>query len=266
MPRRLLPCLLLACLSILRAQAPVDVLVQGAMDSELQPLLAALEDKRLLHHHAWTFWTGRIGAQRVAISRTEVGPVNAAISTTLGIQLFQPKVIISQGTAGGTHPGVALHDILIGERTTDFGAIRTLHADAGQGTQPARWTPMTQPLRLDPHVTPQRIPSFAGDPALIASFLALKNPRGRVRKANIGSAHQFNKELDRLAWNRQTFGIDSEDMESAFSAAAAHAFGVPFVAIRIISNNEHTHPQFEEVAGQYCAEFVLAWLVSRARQ
>jgi hypothetical protein len=32
--------------------------------------------------------------------------------------------------------------------------------------------------------------------------------------------------------------------------------GVPFLAIRIISDSEYTHPQYEEIAGQYCAEFV----------
>src|SRR5262249_49044408 len=79
----------------------VDIAVQGALDSELQPLLAALEGKEQIQIAAWTFWRGRIGAKRVVVSRTEVGPINAAAATTLAIVNFKPKLIINQGTAGG---------------------------------------------------------------------------------------------------------------------------------------------------------------------
>jgi nucleoside phosphorylase len=46
-------------------------------------------------------------------------------------------------------------------------------------------------------------------------------------------------------------------MESAFVAGAATVLGVPWVAIRIVSDSEYHHPTFERIAGQYCAEFVL---------
>ena len=49
-----------------------DLLIQGAVDSELAPLLAALRDKKEVHVAAWTFWTGQIGSKSVVISRTEV--------------------------------------------------------------------------------------------------------------------------------------------------------------------------------------------------
>src|SRR5712664_3225994 len=78
----------------------VDVLVQGAVDGELQPLLAALKDRKEITVAAWTFWTGRIGAKSVVVSRTEMGPINAAAATALGIERFHPAAIINQGTAG----------------------------------------------------------------------------------------------------------------------------------------------------------------------
>ena len=68
-----------------------DVLVQGAMDVEIQPLLDALEGAERIQIAAWTFWKGRIGPQRVVVSRTEVGPTNAAIATVLGIERFRPR-------------------------------------------------------------------------------------------------------------------------------------------------------------------------------
>jgi hypothetical protein len=39
----------------------VDIVVQGALDSELQLLLASLEGSEQIQIAAWTFWCGRIG-------------------------------------------------------------------------------------------------------------------------------------------------------------------------------------------------------------
>lgn len=101
---------------------------------------------------------------------------------------------------------------------------------------------------------------FLGDPAAARDALATPNPRGRVVTGVIGSAFEFNRELDRLTWVRQAYGASSEDMESAFSAAVAQGFGTRFLAIRIISDNEFTAPEFQRIAGDYCAAFVVDML------
>jgi adenosylhomocysteine nucleosidase len=87
--------------------------------------------------------------------------------------------------------------------------------------------------------------------------MQLKNPRGRVKRGVIGSAFQYNREIDMLKALRGVFGTDTEDMESAYAAGAALALSTPLVAIRMISDSEFHHPTFERIAGQYCAEFVL---------
>jgi len=245
--------LLLLCAA--RVFAGCDLLVQGAVDSELKPLLAALADKQEVRLAAWTFWTGRIGRKSVAISRTEMGPINAAAATALGIERFQPAVVINQGTAGGSNPDLRLWDIVVGERTTDYGAFAAEHGDAGTGADPARWKPLAHRLRLGDELV--RFSSFAGDAALLEAALAMKNERGRVVKGNIGSAFQFNRELDRIQWLHRTYGIDSEDMESAYAAGVAAAMKTRFLAIRMISDSEWSHPKFEAAAAEYCAQFVV---------
>ena len=70
-----------------------DLLIQGAVDWELQPLLSALQNRHEVKIAAWTFWTGRIGGHDVVISRTDVGPINAAAATALGIREFRPADI-----------------------------------------------------------------------------------------------------------------------------------------------------------------------------
>jgi adenosylhomocysteine nucleosidase len=249
--------LVLLLLAAAAGAAPrYDLLVQGAVDTELQPLLAALKGKREVRVAAWTFWTGRIGRKRVAVSRTDVGPINAVAATVLGIQRFRPAALINQGTAGAHHPGLALWDIVVSEKTTDYGAFKSTHGDEGTGVDLRRWTPLPHRLRVDGR-TPTEFRSFPAAPRLVEAALRTPYARGRVRKGNVGSAFQFNREIDYLAWMHRTLGTDTEDMESAFAAGAATALGVPYVAIRIVSDSEYHHPTFERIAGQYCAEFVV---------
>jgi len=236
--------------------APVDIVVQGALDSELRPLLAALEDKRELQLAAWTFWRGRIAGQNVVISRTEVGPINAVAATVLATTNFRPRLIINQGTAGANDADLKFFDIIAGESTVDYGAFHSEPAKAGEGIQLSRSSPMSHRLRLEgKKLVPFQ--SFPGDEEILKMTLAAKYTHGRVLKGVIGSAFEFNREIDRLLWVRRTFGASSEDMESAFAAGAAVGFKTRFLAIRIISDSEFNAPQIQGVAGEYCAALVL---------
>lgn len=246
-----------AAKSVVKKKAEaVDVVVQGALDWELQPLLAALTDKQQIQLAAWTFWRGRIGAKTVVVSRTEVGPINAVAATTLAIEHFHPKLIINQGTAGANDPTLKVYDIVVGAETVDYGAFRSAHADQGAGISQDRWLPLTHKLRLDGK---ERIEfkRFAGDEAAMQTALATPYARGRLSKGVVGAAFEYNRELDRLLWVRKTYGTDSEDMESAFAAGTAVGFKVPFLAIRIISDSEFYAPELKEAAGEYCAAFVV---------
>jgi adenosylhomocysteine nucleosidase len=235
--------------------APVDVVIQGAVDAEVAPLVASLADATRIQIAAWTFWRGRLGGKRVVISRTEVGPINAVAATTLAIMTFHPRLIINQGTAGATGPDLRVFDIIAGEATVDYGAFSTRHAEAGEGSDPASWMRMLHRLRFEGDERIE-LPVFPGDPGVLAVALAQPYEHGRVVKGVIGSAFQFNREVDRLLWIREHYGAVSEDMESAFAAGAALGFNTPFLAIRIISDSDFYAPGLHPDAAQYCAAFV----------
>src|SRR5690242_15886569 len=168
-----------AASAIAFAGDPVEVLVQGAVDGELQPLLAALAGQKSTQISAWTFWEGRIGPRRVVVSRTDVGPINAVAATVLGIERYKPRLMINQGTAGAHNPTLRLWDIVLGERTVDYSAHTSEHADAGSGVHPERWRPDPHRLRVDGRqLTP--FPAFNGDSRAIQAATAIPNPRGRV--------------------------------------------------------------------------------------
>src|SRR5215471_5283500 len=168
-----------ACAVGCAAEPAGVLLVQGAVDHELQPLLDALEGRRSRQISAWTFWEGRIGAKQVVVSRTEVGPSNAVAATVLGIEHYRPSLIINQGTAGAHNPALRLWDIVVGERTVDYGAYTSDHANAGAGINPVRWKPDPHRLRLDGRER-TAFYTFSGDAPAIEAATAMKNPRGGV--------------------------------------------------------------------------------------
>ena len=245
-----------------RTAQAVDVVVQGAVDSEVDPLVKALTGATRIQIASWTFWRGRLGGRDVVVSRTEVGPINAVAATTLAIMTYHPKLIINQGTAGAADPDLRVFDLIVGEATVDYGAFRTPHVDAGGGSNQGNWTPLPHRLRFegDERVA---LPVFPGDPDVLRAALAQPYAHGRVLKGIIGSAFQFNQEVDRLDWIRRTYGAVSEDMESAYAAGTALGFHTPFLAIRIISDSDYYAPGIHPDAAERCATFV-AELVGRA--
>jgi adenosylhomocysteine nucleosidase len=239
------------------------------MDVEVQPILDVLQDSNRVQIAAWTFWRGRIGKQSVVVSRTEVGPTNATAATVLGIEHFRPRLIINQGCAGGHIEELKIGDIVLGESCVEYGTFESSHGDAGSGVKLERWRPRYNRFRLDGNrkTTIRRV---AGDPQALEVAQATPYAGGKLVKGRIGSANQWNRELDLIAWNHRKFGTDSEDMESAFAAMVAKAFGTRFLAIRIISDNELRSPEVKiEETTAACARYVveaIRRLGSAARQ
>lgn len=242
----------------LAAAERYDLMVEGAVDFEIAPLLDALQGKQQVQIGSWTYWTGRIGTKSIVIARTEQGPINAAAATAFGIDRFHPAAILDEGTAGAHNPAYRVFDIVLGARTTDFSGYKSAHRDAGAGIDVSQWMPLPHELRIGGET--KSFASFPGDPALLAGARVAPYGKGRLQVGNIGSAYSFNRQIDFIRWVRKTYGTDSEDMESAYAAGVAVGMGIPFLAVRIVSNSELTHPQFERVAGTYCAQFVVGMI------
>lgn len=233
-----------------------DVLVQGAEMSELEPLLLALEGRQESHIGAWYFWEGLMHGKRVVVSLTEVGPMNASVATSLAIERWNPRVILNQGTSGAHDPRLQVHDIVLGLRNVEFGAFKTLPGGRGDGVALDRIQPTTTKLRLGNVNNRLAFREFPGSMDLAQQAMEVKYEHGRVLTGVVGSAHQWNREIDRLEWLRATYGTDTEDMESAYVAAVAYAFQIPFLSFRIVSDNEFHSPEFIRETGRECAEFV----------
>ena len=245
-----------------RAAEPTDILVQGAEKLEIAEILTALGPKpERIEIGPFSFWRGQIGAHRVVVSLTGQSLINCTVATVIGIEEFSPRLIVNQGTSGAQVPYLALHDIIVGGRTLDYGNFGSPPRAAGEGSRPLLWTPVPQRLRAPATGELLAHPEgFRGDAEAIAVALRTRNGMGRVFPGTIGSAHEINLELDRVRWSAKTFGMEVEEMESGHVAAIAHAYGVRYIAFRVVSDAPYEGVPFFPLAARATALFTVNFL------
>lgn len=242
-----------------RAAQSVDILVQGAERLEVRDLVSALgPDAQKLSVGPFTFWVGKIGVHRVAVSLTGQALINCTASTLLGIEEFHPRLIVNQGTSGAQAPFLSLHDVVVGRRAVDYG---NFISNVGAGSKPLTWKPVPQRMRETVDGELKSFPNgFDGDSSCIAVALRTRNPMGRVFSGVIGTAHEVNLELDRVRWTHLTFGMDVEEMESAHVAALAHAYGIRFISFRVVSDAPYEgvpfYPEAARATGLFTVNFL----------
>jgi adenosylhomocysteine nucleosidase len=65
----------------------------------------------------------------------------------------------------------------------------------------------------------------------------------------------WNCELDRIGHFRDRYNTLVEEMETASAAQIAEAFGIPYLAIRVVSNNITNGVPYDERTGEACQDF-----------
>lgn len=259
--KRLMCLIALFCAPFTHASNPASapILIQGAMDVEVNTMVAALQEKQALTIGAWTFWQGTLAGYPVVISRTEVGLANAAAATTLAIERFKPRLIINQGTSGGHDPALHRGDIVIATRSFNMGAYRSDFTPADQGIDPRKWHNFEVTMRLRENGKLVEHTSFAGDPELVGRALGMADryQHGRVVAGIIGTADEWNRQVARINWLHQTYNTAAEEMETSSAALVAEAYKVPFVGVRVLSNTDLHGEEFDPQTAIHCQQFVI---------
>jgi adenosylhomocysteine nucleosidase len=243
------------------AGGPQPVVVQGAMPIEVEKLASRLERVSIETVGAWTFWRGTLDGRPVVVSKTLKGGANAAAATALAVERFHPAAILNQGTAGGHDSGLHVYDIVLGTNAVSLGAFKSPYRPAGSGSAPLEWTPLALTASEgsagnDPRA--HTVARFAADEALLAAArsVAQAYKRGRVVEGVIGSSDSWNSELDLIASYRSRFGTSVEEMETAPAAQVAGLMKVPFLGIRVVSNNITNGDRYDARAAEVCQDYV----------
>lgn len=233
------------------------ILIQGAMIIELKKIIGSLNNLVEEKIGSWSFYIGTHFNYPIIVSKTEMGMVNASAATALAIEKYNPLAIINQGSAGAHSRDLNKYDIVIGTSVINIGSYRSDFKEAGEGFHAKDWIPLKTSVVIDGRV--KRVSSFPCDDLLIKSAkdsIPLYS-KGNVVEGVLASADEWNKELDRLNHLNLQFKTLSEDMESAACSQIALSYKIPFLGIRIISNNEHKKDSFAKDSCEYSQEFTL---------
>jgi adenosylhomocysteine nucleosidase len=233
------------------------ILLQGAMDLEVDKFVKEVKNVKKYEIQGFTFWTGRLNEKDVVISKTEVGMVNATVATMLAIEKFNPTIIINQGTAGGHAPNLHRFDIVLGEKSFNMGSTKSDRKEVGEGTNPNEWNQMTYPTTIIKNGKEKEYDFFYGNEKLMKVAETIKYTKGKVVKGTIGTADQWNRELDRINYLNKTYGTLVEEMETSAVAQVAEIYNIPFLGVRILSNTEIFNEEFDPKSGEYCQDFVI---------
>lgn len=199
--------------------------VIGAMDSEIQHLIAAMTNPTTERQADLTFYRGDLGDQELVLVKCGIGKVNAARCTQMLIDRYAPDFLINTGIAGGIGDGLQVGDLVIASELVqhDFDISRFGHARGyvppfGDGKQPS---------------------VFRSSEAMTQAFLRTVCaflPQNRARIGRIATGDLFVADASAKRLLKQEFSATAVEMEGGAIAQTAEANGVPFIVVRAISD------------------------------
>lgn len=213
------------------------ILIQGAMDIEIEYFINKLEKKEKQTIAGYEFYTGYIHTSKIIISKTLVGVVNSTTATTIAIMTFRPDIVINQGIAGAHKSNIHIGDIIIGEKCCNINAFSMPTKEEGHSSNPFEWETNKRGEEIQ-----------IGDKKLVKVIKGFfeTNCENTIYTGTLGSGDVFNREYDRIMWLQNRFHHLSEDMESIGTYCVCNQFEIPCVGIRIISNNELTNEKLDK--------------------
>ena len=229
----------------------MTIAIVSAMREELSAVLALMPDEHKEVVAGREFWRGHLHGQEVVAVLSRIGKVAAATTATVLIERFGVGRIVFTGVAGGLAPGVSVGDIVVADSFLQH------DLDAS-------------PIFPKYEVPLYGLSRFSANPQLSAQLAAAARealPGVTLHRGLVISGDRF------VATTAESRVLQSAlpealavEMEGAAIAQVCHDYGLPFAAVRTISDraDDAAHVDFmrfiEEVASRYSAAIVAALL------
>lgn len=235
--------------------------ILSALAEEQQGLLERLHQPRKTSHAGRDFWQGYLHGQPVVLALSRIGKVAAATTSTALIERFNVGRIVFTGVAGGLGDGVQVGDVVV---ATEF---------------------VQHDLDASPIFARYEVPlygrsRFACDEALTARLLqasragleSLALPaRTLLHHGLMASGDRFVSGMQesrnlRTALKQGGHEVLAVEMEGAAVAQVCFDYGLPFAAVRTISDraDDTAHVDFpvfvKDVASLYAQAIVRSLL------
>ena len=229
----------------------MTIAIVSAMHEELAAVLALMPDEHKEVVAGREFWRGHLHGRDAVAVLSRIGKVAAATTATVLIERFGVRSIVFTGVAGGLGPGVKVGDIVVADSFLQH------DLDAS-------------PIFPRYEVPLYGLSRFAADPRLSAQLAAAARealPGVALHRGLVISGDRF------VATTAESRALQSAlpeamavEMEGAAIAQVCHDYGLPFAAVRTISDraDDAAHVDFtrfiQEVASRYSAAIVAALL------
>lgn len=220
--------------------------IVGAMEEEVTFLRDEMENAQTTVLANCEFIEGVIGGKKVVLVRSGIGKVNAALATTLLLEVFKPDVVLNTGSAGGFLQSLTVGSVVVSDEV--------VHHDVD-----------VTAFGYEPGQVPQLPATFTADEKLIQYAKEAIEEIGEHTHATglIASSDTFMSDPAHVEKVRETFPeMIAAEMEAAAVAQVCHQFDVPFVVIRALSDiaGQEAPMSFDEflpIAARHSTDIVL---------
>ena len=210
----------------------MKIAVIGAMEEEVELLRQSLADPSTEMIANCEFTTGTCEGQEIVLLKSGIGKVNAAMSTALLLNNYQPDIVINTGSAGGFDESLEVGSVVISDEVRHHDADATAFGyEMGQ--------------------IPQMPAAFLANPELIelAQAAAEELSEQPAAVGLVATGDSFMSDAGRVEAVRKFFPeMKAAEMEAAAVAQVCYQFDVPFVVIRALSDiaGKESHISFDE--------------------
>jgi adenosylhomocysteine nucleosidase len=225
--------------------------IVSAMQQELGAVLALMPDESKQQVAGRDFWAGHLHGHEVVAVLSRIGKVAAATTAAVLIERFAVDRILFTGVAGGLARGVERGHIVVADSFLQH------DMDAS-------------PIFPRHEVPLYGLSRFATDPALTMQLAAAARralPGTALHRGLVASGDRFvSTTAESEALQLALPDALAVEMEGVAIAQVCHDYGVPFCAVRTVSDraDDEAHGDFlqfiEEVASRHSAAIVQAFL------
>lgn len=227
--------------------------ILSALAEEQQGLIEHLYQPRRVQRAGRIFWQGELHGQSVVLALSRIGKVAAATTATTLIEAFGAQRLVFTGVAGGIGPGVQVGDVVVAD-----GFVQ--HDMDASPLFPRYQIPLYGRER------------FASDGAL-AEALLVATRAGLSRLALPATVHHGliasgDRFVSAAQEARQLHAALSAaghpplavEMEGAAVAQVCHDYGIPYAAVRTISDraDDTAHVDFPKFVNEVASRYALA--------
>jgi adenosylhomocysteine nucleosidase len=241
--------------------------IVSAMQQELSAVLARMPDEQRQQVAGRDFWVGHWHGQEVVAVLSRIGKVAAAATAVVLIERFGVERILFTGTAGGLAEGVRVGDLVVADAFVQHDMDASpifprfevpLYGRARFATDPA----LSAALGRAAHSVVASPAATLGADA-VAEF-GLDAPRVHVGLTASGDRFVATS-AESAALRGALPDVLAVEMEGAAVAQVCHDYGLPFAALRTISDraDDAAHVDFmrfiDQVASRYSAAVLEAY-------